>query len=155
MNEVKDEVQTEQEAPRRIIVKSSPPVSVHAGPFEFRMMSRRLEGGMEDHGGTLEVYGLLDGRSQEVLKFDCFAAGPHWHRCYPDRPDLITQLEHAGAEQALQFALETLRARFGELIAEQGFAPLSPETTGPELDAALSAVEGAMSQLCRRDPATL
>jgi hypothetical protein len=155
MNEVKDEAQTNQEAPPRIIVKSSPPVSVHAGPFEFRMMSRKLEGQMEDHGGTLEVYGVVDGRSQEVLKFDCFAEGPHWHRCYPDKPDLITQLGSVGADQALQFAVETLRTRFGGLIAEQGFAPLSPETEGPELAAALSAVEGAMTQLIRRDPATL
>ncbi len=155
MSEVKDGARTEQEAPRRITIKSSPPVSVHVGPFEFRMMSRTLEGGMEDHGGTLEVYGFVDGRLQEVLKFDCFAAGPHWHRCYPDKPDLITQLENTDAEQALQFAMDTLRGRFGELIAEQGFAPLSPETEGPEADAALSAVEGAMIQLIRRDPATL
>src|SRR5689334_2380674 len=109
----------------RVVVKSSPPVSVVAGPFEFRMMSRSVN---QDHGGTLEVFGRIDGAAKELLKFDCFEQGPHWHRCYPDRKDEITQLAPASAAEALRFAIETLSTRFGPLIAEQGFATLGPAT---------------------------
>lgn len=135
-----------------LVVKSSAPVSVEAGPFEFRMMSRRVG---EDHGGTLEVYGSVDGATSELLKFDCFARAPHWHRCYPGRKDEIEQLAPASAAQTLDFALETLRTRFGPLIAEQGFAALSPAAAASDLDAALAQVATTMAELIQRDPATL
>jgi hypothetical protein len=153
VNEATEAVMDEPQG--RLIVRSSPPVSVHTGPFEFRMVSRKLAGRLEDHGGTLEVYGDVDGQAQVLFRFDCFAQGPHWHRCSPGKPDVIIQLEHQDAAQAVQFAVETLRTRFSPLLAEQGFAALSPLTDSPEVAAALSAMEGAMAQLIRRDPATL
>ena len=135
-----------------VAVKSSEPVIVQTGSFEFRMMSRRVN---QDYGGTLEVYGLVDGRPRELLKFDCFAQAPHWHRCYPDRKDEIAQLAPATPAQALDFALETLRTRFGPLIAEQGFAGLDPAAAGSEVRTALTGVAATMAELIQRDPATL
>src|SRR5262245_11940820 len=119
------------------------------------MVSRRLEGRIEDHGGSLAVYGAVDGQSQVLFRFDCFVQGPHWHRCSPGKPAVITQLDDATGDQALQFAVETLPTRFRTLLAQQGFATLNPETAGPEVAAALAAVEGAMAELIQHDPATL
>jgi hypothetical protein len=135
-----------------VVVKSSPAVSIEAGPFEFRMMSRSVN---LDHGGTLEVYGNLDGGSRELLKFDCFEQAPHWHRCYPDRKDEIAQLAPATAMQALEFAVETLRTSFGSLIAEQGFGELSDAAAGAEVREALVGGAATMSELVKRDPTTL
>lgn len=104
-----------------------------------------------DHGGTLEVYGQVDGKPVELLKFDCFTNGPHWHRCYPGRADEITQLAPANADSALQFAIETLRTRFGALIEAQGFGTLRDATGEPAVTAALARTETAMLALIHRD----
>jgi hypothetical protein len=135
-----------------VVVKSSPAVSIESGPFEFRMMSRLVN---QDHGGTLEVYGRLERGPRELLKFDCFEQAPHWHRCYPDRKDEITQLAPMNAAQALDFAVETLRTSFGSLIAEQGYGELSEPASGADVRAALTGVAQTMAELVQRDPATL
>src|SRR5436309_2867499 len=106
----------------RVRVISSAPIRLHAGPLEFKMMSRKVN---EDHGGTLEIYGQVDGERHELLKFDCFEQGPHWHRCRIGQKDEITNLNPPGATDALRFTMETLRTRFGSLIDEQGFGSLT------------------------------
>ena len=119
-----------------------------AGAWDVMIMGGAIAA---DHGGTLEVYGEVDGKAVELLKFDCFANGPHWHRCYPGRADEITQLAPASADEALQFAMETLRTRFGSLIEEQGFGALRAATDEPAITAALVQTETTMRELIHRE----
>ena len=119
---------------------------------QFRMLFSQVETPtVQDRGPTLEVYGLEDGEWREVLKFDCFEKGPHWHRCYPGLPDAITNLEATGFNAAIDFAAAQLRQNFGGLISEQGFTSLASEETIGEVSAALPVVEARLREMARAE----
>jgi cystathionine beta-lyase len=82
-------------------------------------------------GPTLRVRRGADGR--ELLRFDCFARGAHWHRD-PGGPDEITKL--APELDALEWTLAELRRDLPGYVARAG---------GPRLDAAPAAIEAAIA----------
>ncbi len=106
------------------------------------MAYRRIERpGSHDEGPTVEVYGREGDELHEVLKFDCFEQGPHWHRCRPDQKDEIATLEVGSMDDALDFAIATLRDRFQDLVREQGYDHLATADRMAELSEVLPAVE--------------
>jgi len=85
-------------------------------------------------GPTLRVYG--EGR--ELLRFDCFARGPHWHI------DPMGRDERARIDRdadPVEWVLRLLRADAVDLLAQAG-APDAPLAT--ELAPALDEVERAL-----------
>jgi cystathionine beta-lyase len=88
-------------------------------------------------GPTLRVRRASDGR--ELLRFDCFARGAHWHRD-PDGPDEITAL--APELDALEWTLAELRRDLSGYVARAGGPPLAPPAA--DLGAALAEVEVAL-----------
>ena len=62
-----------------------PAIELIAGRYRFRAIYRVVD---TDHGITINVYGPRDSDTEEVLRFDCFAADPHFHLgwSYLDRP---------------------------------------------------------------------
>lgn len=118
--------------------------TIQGGPFQFRFRFRTSD---RDRGPTLEVYGLQAESWQEVLKFDCFENGPHWHRVRPDASQDVIQLEPLGMDAIIDFASAQLGANLGSLLAEQGFAELAIAADSDELKVALPAVERRLRAL--------
>jgi hypothetical protein len=118
--------------------------------FEFRMAYRRIEfPTTQDHGPTVEVYGRQGDELHEVLKFDCFATGPHWHRCRPGEKDEVSPIEGGSMDAALDFAVATIRDRFEDLATDQGYGRFATPECRKELLAALPVVEGRMREMLR------
>jgi len=84
-------------------------------------------------GPTLHVIREQDGR--ELLRFDCFVQGAHWH-LDPSGRDQITQLPPS--VDSLEWTLGELRANLAGYLGEAGFpAALDQE----EVESALARVE--------------
>jgi hypothetical protein len=104
------------------------------GPISFQVESRMVG----DTGGpTVRVCDAQNGR--ELLRFDCFAKGAHWHADPPGK-DVLTRLDPA--LDPLDWMLSELRSDLPAYLARAGFEPgqpLDPATCS----AALAAVEKA------------
>jgi hypothetical protein len=51
-------------------------VYIPAGILKFGIEYRHLQG---DQGVCIHVFGEVNGREEEVLRFDCFERAPHYH----------------------------------------------------------------------------
>jgi cystathionine beta-lyase len=95
-------------------------------------------------GPTLRVRRASDGR--ELLRFDCFARGAHWH-LDPAGRDEITSL--APELDALEWTLAELRRELAGYVARAGGPPLAAEPA-----AVATALDGAEAAL-RHPPCDL
>lgn len=69
-------------------------------------------------GATLRVFGPVDGSETELLRFDDFIAGPHYH--VPAAGDPI-EFDRARYGEPLDWFVAQVRDHLGELLAEGGF----------------------------------
>jgi hypothetical protein len=70
-------------------------------------------------GATLRVSGDVDGHRTELLRFDDFIDGPHYH--LPAAGDPIP-FDQAALGEPLTWFVSQLRVHLAELLAEAGFA---------------------------------
>ena len=70
-------------------------------------------------GATLRVSGDVDGHITELLRFDDFIEGPHYH--LPAGGDPIP-FDQAALGEPLTWFVSQLRDHLGELLAEAGYA---------------------------------
>jgi len=96
-----------------------------------------MEGTVEEDGLCLHVFGSVDGA--EYLRFDCFDAAAHYHLLDPHAPVNVV-IEHDSEAQGplLDWALEALRDRLPDLLAEAGATALAvtvdPDRVATALD---------------------
>jgi cysteine-S-conjugate beta-lyase len=98
-------------------------------------VEHRAEG--SEGGPTLRVRRAADG--YELLRFDCFARGAHWH-LDPGGRDAIA--EHPAAVDALEWTLAELRRDLAGYVARAAGPPV--DAASAELEAALADVERAL-----------
>ena len=80
-------------------------------------------------GATLRVFGEVDGDTVELLRFDDFIEGPHYH--VPAAGDPMP-FDQALLGEPLTWFVSQLRDHLGELLDEAGFARV---LSGLDLDA--------------------
>jgi hypothetical protein len=69
-------------------------------------------------GATLRVFGPVDGSEQELLRFDDFIEGPHYH--VPAEGDQIA-FDRDQLGDPLDFYVSQVRDHLGELLTQGGF----------------------------------
>ena len=94
--------------------------TVEMGGLRFVVMNRNLG---EDGGPTIEVYGDVDGKSTQVLRFDCFRKAPHYHAPPGERSQL--ELDPAEVGDGLEWSLAQIRDHLPEMLTMAGFMKLS------------------------------
>ena len=110
--------------------------SISLQPIRFVVEHRDVAGRSEP---TLHVYGATQG-GPELLRFDCFEQGAHWH-LDPEHRDVIQSLDEG--VDAIEWTLSELRGDLFGLLERAGFR--SDDLPEPsELADALEAVERAM-----------
>jgi hypothetical protein len=80
-------------------------------------------------GATLRVFGDVDGDLTELLRFDDFIEGPHYHVPAAGDP---RPFDSAALGEALTWYISQLRDHLGELLAEAGFGSV---LSGVDVDA--------------------
>jgi hypothetical protein len=80
------------------------------GRYAFEVEGRPFDGA---GGLTLHVYGTRAGKSEEVLRFDCFAREPHYHLGWSYFDDPFIPIP---AADPLVWALCALRDEFATLL---------------------------------------
>jgi len=108
--------------PEKLQVRIGEPVEVELQGL--RVSVRRREVG-PDGGHTLEVSGPVGGERAELLRFDLFRLGPHYH--VPASNATQIDLDPARDGDPLEFALACLRERFAALLARAEFPELARE----------------------------
>jgi hypothetical protein len=102
------------------------------GPIRFVVEHRAVDA---DGGPTLRVCDASVGR--ELLRFDCFAKGPHWH-VDPGGNEVIQKIAAAGSP--IGWTLAQLRGDLSAYLARAEFTAELPDGC----DAVLDAVEDAL-----------
>jgi hypothetical protein len=84
------------------------------------LLERSPEGGFSDEGVSLHVKGLEDGH--EYLRFDAFAAEPHYHYNHPgdEIVNNVIEFDTVAHGDMLPWALERLRTRLPKMLGEAG-----------------------------------
>jgi hypothetical protein len=118
-----DMEQSQRKGVRTIQIYLLGSAEVSVGPLRFDVRHRIvLVDGEEDHGASIDVYGPVDGKETELIKFDCFEKGPHYHAPADARP---IDLDRSQQGNGLDWALATIREGLPELLAASGHAELA------------------------------
>jgi hypothetical protein len=99
--------------------------TVELGGLTFKVCYTELP----DNGGpTIMVFGEVGGEPTEVLRFDAFRKGPHYHAptSSPENP-----LDHV--DDPLKWSLTQVRDNLPELIVSAGFPDLAGAVDGAAL----------------------
>ncbi len=99
---------------------------VALGGLEFEISAREIVEipKLPDDGGiTIGVYGDAGGERAQVLRFDCFRSGPHYHMP-PSAPGQI-ELDGAAVGDGLEWTFACIRDELPAMIAKAGFAELA------------------------------
>ena len=95
----------------------------------------------EPAGATLRVNGEVDGQMTELLRFDDFVEGPHYH--VPASGAQIEFDRDANGEP-LAWYVAQVRDNLGPLLTEAGYGDLVPRVDLEEISAHAGEIEKAM-----------
>lgn len=121
-------------------------ILAHYGPdarAKFgHVMPAGFAGAVDEDGLCLHVFASADGA--EILRFDCFEDAAHFHLLDPRIPrNIVIEHDTARAGPLLDWALEALRSRAGELLRQAGAADLARAIEPDRIAGALVEVERA------------
>ena len=82
------------------------------GPYTLALVYRHIP---NDEGPTIHIFGLVNGEEREILRFDCFRNGPHYHKgiSYLDEP--VTMID---SSDPLAWVMDELQQRFPHYLTE-------------------------------------
>lgn len=90
------------------------------GRFEFDISYRRMR---SDEGLSIKVLGPVATETKELLRFDCFLNGPHYHVEVYGKNE-ITKIKE---ENAAEWAFDTMQRSIEDLINAAGADALSSQ----------------------------
>jgi len=152
-------------AENAFLSKGHPPIAhvesdtryVEAGPLllgveprrlttELIAANRRLHGNsppdreFDDGGVTIHVFESAS--KEELLRFDCFQRGPHYHYILPGGKDhLFVRFDEVAHGPMIDWVFRTLRSRLTTLLSQAGASTLGPEIDMQSFDKALDKCE--------------
>ena len=126
---------------------------IEAGPVSFAMNYRK--GLMPDQGLCLQVYGEIEGKDTEILRFDCFDQIPHYHYG-PENHNIRLNMDKTTAGNPLDWTLDNLRNRLPAMVQRAGYDELAANLEAdPVSKAKLDTVEATARELSSRERRTV
>jgi hypothetical protein len=91
---------------------------IKAGAVSFGLEYRTGVGEAKDEGICIHVYGnAISGQDKELLRFDCFRQGPHYHyRNAPIKKNERLMLDYTAEGDSLAWALDKIRNRLPTML---------------------------------------
>jgi len=96
-----------------------------------------------DRGPSLRIYGDVEGKPVQLLRFDCFENQPHFHYD-PEGKNNQLRMDKANVSDPIAWSMDYLRGNFTSLVRIAGYSALAEQLDEGALTAALPTVEKAL-----------
>ena len=96
-----------------------------------------------DRGPSLRIYGDVEGKPVQLLRFDCFENQPHFHYD-PEGKNNQLRMDKANVSDPSAWPMDYLRGNCASLIRIAGYGGLADRLDEAALTAALPGVEKAL-----------
>jgi hypothetical protein len=96
-----------------------------------------------DRGPSLRIYGDVEGKPVQLLRFDCFETTPHFHYD-PDGKNNQLRMDKAKVSDPIAWSMDYLRGNVASLVRIAGYGALADQLDEGVLTAALPTVEKAL-----------
>lgn len=115
---------------------------ITAGGVRFLVDYRRAGG---DQGPSVRVYGDVDGRPVQLLRFDCFDQDPHYHYD-PEGQDDHRKLDRQEVPDPVAWTLAQIAGNLVSMIRTAGYDQVAEEVDAEAVEEAVSEIEAAIRQ---------
>jgi hypothetical protein len=96
-----------------------------------------------DRGPSLRIYGDVEGKPVQLLRFDCFEQGPHFHYD-PEGKNNQLRMDKTKVSDPIAWSMDYLRGNVTSLVRLAGYGELADQLDEGVLTAALPTVEKAL-----------
>jgi hypothetical protein len=96
-----------------------------------------------DRGPSLRLYGDVEGKPVQLLRFDCFEQGPHFHYD-PEGKNNRIFLNKARVSDPVDWTIDYLRGNVASLVRIAGYGQVADRLDEAALTAALPGLERAL-----------
>jgi hypothetical protein len=96
-----------------------------------------------DRGPSLRIYGDVEDKPVQLLRFDCFEQAPHFHYD-PDGKNNQLRMDKTKVSDPIAWTMDHLCGNLTSLIRVAGYGPLADQLNEKDLSAALPTVEKAL-----------
>jgi hypothetical protein len=96
-----------------------------------------------DRGPSLRIYGDVEGRPVQLLRFDCFDNQPHFHYD-PEGKNNQLRMDKAHVTDPITWSMDYLRGNVASLVRIAGYGALAEQVDEGAITAALPTVEKAL-----------
>ncbi len=104
---------------------------------------------MDDQGLCIQVYGEVNGKDTEILRFDCFDQGPHYHYG-PENHNVRLGMDKTTAGNPLGWTLGQIRKNLPAMVRRAGYEELAAKVeAGPVPSKTLDEVEARAREVSR------
>jgi len=113
------------------------------GVGELRFNVRYTQARTGDHGPSLRIYGDVEGKPVQLLRFDCFETQPHFHYD-PEGKNNQLRMDKTKVSDPIAWSMDYLRGNVASLVRIAGYSALAERLDEAALTAALPTVEKAL-----------
>ncbi len=121
---------------------------VEVGGVRINVEYRRFGG---DRGPAVRVYGDLDGRPVQLLRFDCFENDPHYHYAPDVLTDVHRKLNPQEVPDPVAWTLAQLSGNLVSMIRTAGYDAVADRVDQDAVTNAIPRIEAAIREVSRGD----
>ena len=112
----------------------------HVGGVELHVDNRTLGA---DGGPAVRVFGDVEGKAVQLLRFDCFRKNPHYHYDPSGKNDQ-RHLDKATVPDSIGWTIEQLGHSLAEMITTAGYNSVAVKVNQAAVTVVLPEVEAIM-----------
>ena len=126
---------------------------VDAGAVSIAMNYRKEL--MPDQGLMIQVYGEVDGKDTEILRFDCFDQDPHYHYG-PENHNIRLHMDKTTVRNPVGWTLRQIRENLPSMVNRSGYEDLAAQVeANPVSSEVMAEVEETARGLARNERRTV
>ena len=116
-------------------------LTIGVGELRFNVRYSNTRTG--DRGPSLRIYGDVEGKPVQLLRFDCFEGQPHFHYD-PEGKNNQLRMDKANVSDPIAWSMDYLRGNITSLVRIAGYSTLAEQLDEAVLSAVLPTVEKAL-----------
>jgi hypothetical protein len=126
---------------------------IDAGPVSVAMNYRKEL--MPDQGLMIQVFGEVNGKDTEILRFDCFDQTPHYHYG-PENHNVRLNMDKTTAGNPVGWTLDQIRNNLPAMVKRAGYDELAAKLeTNPIPAAKMDEIESTAREKARTERRTV